>query len=82
MVLYVGELKYAMSASSCTSSSHHIGILMSGEGRFLACIHCHLKFEFPAGADYDAIAEKFESHSCSIPIRSSHVEHVESTHSN
>ena len=79
MVLYVGELEHAMSASSCTSSSHHIGILMSGAGRFLACIHCHLKFEFPAGAHHDTVAEKFESHSCSVPIRSNCDAPVEST---
>jgi PAS domain S-box-containing protein len=54
-----------MSASRATSSSaHHIGIRMSGTGRFVACIDCRLSVEFPTGAHYATIARQFESHSC------------------
>ena len=42
--LHVRELKYAMSATSSTPSGHHVGILMSPEGRFLECIDCPLRF--------------------------------------
>jgi hypothetical protein len=59
-----------MSAGSCTYSCHHLGILMSGAGRFVSCIHCHLTLSFPAGADYDTVVKQFEYHSCSIPILS------------
>lgn len=34
------------------------------EGRFLECINCRLRFEFPAGAHYDTLAKRFESHPC------------------
>lgn len=67
MALHIRELKYAMSASSVSSSSHPIGILMSPTGRFVVCIDCHLSVEFPAGAHYDIIARQFESHSCDSP---------------
>jgi hypothetical protein len=66
------ELKYAMSASSVSSVSHPIGILMCAAGRFVVCIDCHLSVEFPAGAHYDIIARQFEYHSCSVPIPSNH----------
>jgi hypothetical protein len=59
-----------MSESSFTPtpSHHHIGILMSGAGRFVSCIICHLRFSFPSGAHYDTIAKQFGSYSCSIPL--------------
>jgi PAS domain S-box-containing protein len=56
-----------MSASSVSSFSHPIGILMSAAGRFVVCIDCHLSVEFPAGAHYDVIARQFESHLCDSP---------------
>jgi hypothetical protein len=59
-----------MSASACTLPPHGIGILMCAEGRFLECVACELRFEFPAGAHYDTIAKQFESHSCCSPIPS------------
>ena len=69
MFLYLRELKYAMSASGISSSSHcHIiAILMSASGRFLTCRHCGLRFDFPAGEHYESIVKQFESHSCSSP---------------
>jgi hypothetical protein len=67
MVLYIRELKYAMSARSVPSSSHPVGVLMSPTGRFVVCIDCHLSVEFPTGAHYDIIARQFESHSCGSP---------------
>jgi hypothetical protein len=70
MVLQIRELKYAMSASSCIPPSHRLGILMSGAGRFVSCIDCHLSLSFPAGAHYDTIAKQFESGSCSGGIPS------------
>ena len=70
MVLQVRELKYAMSASGVSSSFHSIAVLMSGSGRFVVCIDCHLSLSFPAGARYDTIAKPFESHSCGVPLLS------------
>jgi PAS domain S-box-containing protein len=67
MPLHIRELKYAMSTSGVSCSSHPIGILMSPTGRFVVCIECHLSVEFPAGAHYDIIARRFESHSCRSP---------------
>ena len=67
MGLHIRELKYAMSASSASSLSHPIGILMSAAGRFVVCIDCHLSVEFPAGAHYDVIARQFASHLCGSP---------------
>jgi len=81
IVLYVGELEHAMSASSCTYSCHHIGILVSGAGRLVSCIDCHLTFTFPASANYDTVVKQFEYHSCSGPIPSNDDAPVESTHS-
>jgi hypothetical protein len=87
MILHIRELKYAMSASRvaltpiCPPPSHHIGILMCGAGRFVSCIHCHLDFSFPAGADYQTVVKQFKYHSCSVPIPSNHDAPVESTHS-
>ena len=59
-----GELEYAVSASRSSLPLHHFGILMSAAGRFLMCIDCQLRFEFPSGADYETIAKQFESHPC------------------
>jgi len=64
-----GELEYAVSTSNSTPL-HHFGILVSAAGRFLVCIDCQLRFEFPSGADYNTIAKQFEPHSCSSPIPS------------
>ena len=79
MGLDVRELRYAMSANSLTSSSHRIAIVFSDESRFIVCRDCHLSFDFPAEARYDTIAEKFESHSCSVQIRSNCDAPVEGT---
>jgi len=57
-----------MSVSSVTSSSHRVGILMSGADRFVVCLDCRLRLVFPFGAHYDTIAKRFESHSCSVPL--------------
>ena len=70
MGLHIRELKYAMSASSSPPSGHHIGVLMSPEGRFLECINCRLSFEFPNGAHYGTVAKQSESHSCGVPLQS------------
>jgi PAS domain S-box-containing protein len=64
ITLHTRELKYAMLASSVSSFSHPVGILMSAAGRFVVCVDCHLSVEFPAGAHYDIIARRFESHLC------------------
>lgn len=47
---------------------HRIGILMSSAGRFLECGDCQKSFNFPDGAQFNAIAKQFESHLCSSPI--------------
>jgi PAS domain S-box-containing protein len=67
LVLHTRELKYAMPASIGALSSPRIGIRMCAAGRFVACIDCLLSVEFPAGAHYDTIAKRFESHSCGFP---------------
>ena len=67
LVLYKRELKYAMPASIGVQSSPRIGIRMCAAGRFVACLDCLLSVEFPAGAHYDTIAKRFESHSCGSP---------------
>jgi hypothetical protein len=78
MALHVRKLKYAMSANSSTPSGHHIGVLMSPEGRFLECINCRLSFKFPTDAHYDAVAKQFESHSCDVLPPSKNNANVES----
>lgn len=65
----VGELEYAMSAFSSKPTLHRVGILMSPEGRFLECINCLLRLEFPAGAKFATIAKRFESYSCGADAR-------------
>jgi hypothetical protein len=70
MALPIRELKYAMSVLSFPSSSHRIGTFITGIGRSVACIDCHVSFSFPFGAKYATIAKQFESLSCSIPISS------------
>jgi hypothetical protein len=67
LVLHTRELKYAMPASSGALSSFRIGIRMCAAGRFVACLDCLLSVEFPAGAHYETIAKRFESHSCGSP---------------
>jgi hypothetical protein len=47
-----------------TPVPHRIGILMSPAGRFLECINCQLRIEFPAEARYDTIVKLFEVHPC------------------
>ena len=63
-----GECASRSTGSESTPTAHLIGILMSAGGRFLECRNCHLSFEFPAGAHYEAIAKQFEAHSCNSPI--------------
>lgn len=59
-----------MSASSSPPSSpHRIGLLMSPVGRFLECKDCHVSFEFPDGAGFDAVAKQFQSLLCGSPSR-------------
>ena len=67
MILHIRELKYAMSASGTPSFPHPIGILMAVAGRFVVCVGCHLRVEFPAGAHFDIIARQFDSHLCGSP---------------
>jgi hypothetical protein len=40
--------------------------VMSAKGRFMECINCRLRLEFPAGTEYDTIAKRFESYPCSV----------------
>jgi hypothetical protein len=56
-------------SSSLPPSPHRIGILMCPVGRFLECKDCELSFEFPDGAQFDAVAKQFQSHLCGPPIR-------------
>lgn len=52
-----------------STPAHRIGILMSPVGRFLECIHCRLKFEFPQGTHYDTVCEQFATYPCdSTPV--------------
>lgn len=51
------------------ASPHRLGILMSPVGRFLECRDCHVNFEFPDGAQFDAVARQFQSHLGGSPIR-------------
>jgi len=51
-----------------STPAHHIGVLMSSEGRFLQCIRCGLALKFPPEAHYDRIVKGFESHPCSLPL--------------
>ena len=62
-----------MSILSIPSFSHRIGTFITGSGRSVACIDCHLSFSFPFGAKYAAIAKQIESLSCSIPISSNSI---------
>ena len=64
VVLDTRELTHAMSVIGISSSSHPIGILMSGAGRFVVCIDCRRRLSFPAGTHFDTIAKEFESHLC------------------
>jgi hypothetical protein len=70
MILSVGELEHAMSASSLPPPSlHHIGIIVSPVGRVLQCRECQLSFTFPDGITFGVIAKQFDAHSCGSPIR-------------
>jgi len=51
-----------------TLVQHRIGILMCPTGRFLECINCQLRIEFPAEARYDTTVKLFEVHPCSRAI--------------
>ncbi len=53
-----------------STPAHRIGILMSPDGRFVECIHCLLRFEFPQGAHYDTICKQFAPYPCSSTIPS------------
>jgi hypothetical protein len=59
-----------MSANPPAPSPHRFAILMSPSGRFLECLNCHLRIEFPKGVHYDKVAKQFESHSCTSLIPS------------
>jgi hypothetical protein len=63
-----GKLKYVMLVVASTPATHHIGILMSAEGRFLQCINCRLTLKFPPGTHYDKVLQGFESHPCGSPV--------------
>ena len=64
-----GELEYAMSDSSFSSSSSYRHHHVSG-GPFLQCRDCQLTYTFPDGAKFGTIEKKFESHLCLSPILS------------
>jgi hypothetical protein len=55
-----------MPPADSTSVRHHLGVVMSAKGRFMECINCRLRLEFPAGMEYDTIAKRFESYPCSV----------------
>jgi len=59
-----------MSASSSPPHfPHRIAIIVSpDEGRFLQCIDCKLRFEFPDGAEFGTIAKQF-TETCSNDLR-------------
>lgn len=42
---------------------------MSPVGRFLQCSNCKLSYIFPDGVQFGTIANQFEVHPCSSPIR-------------
>ena len=44
--------------------THRIAIQMSAQGRFLLCLDCELRFEFPFETPYLAVAREFASHPC------------------
>jgi hypothetical protein len=69
MGMHVGELEYAMSASSSPPPLHRIGIVLSPVDRFLQCRDCQLTYTFPYGAKFGTIAKQFESYLCLSPIR-------------
>ncbi len=46
---------------------HRIAIQMAAEGRFLICLDCEVRFEFPTGKSYLAVAELFASQACKAP---------------
>jgi len=41
-----------MSPAGSTSVPHHLGVVLSLAGRFMECINCRLRLEFPVGANY------------------------------
>lgn len=47
-------------------ATHHIGVLMSGAGRFLGCMQCNLFFDYPSGAHYDTVVKQFEGRHCTL----------------
>jgi hypothetical protein len=56
-----------MPATDFARSPHSLIVLMTAAGRFLKCEQCKLRFEFPAGADYDTVAGQFPCHSVTPP---------------
>lgn len=48
----------------CSPFTHRIAIQMSAEGRFLICLDCELRFEFPSETPYLALTHEFASHAC------------------
>jgi hypothetical protein len=63
------ELKYAMDAAGSTQNLHHLGILMSPSGRFLECLNCRVRIEFPKEVHFETVSKQFASHPCSSPPR-------------
>jgi hypothetical protein len=55
-----------MPPAGSTSVPHHLAVVMTPAGRFMECINCRLRLEFPAGTEYDTIAKRFESHPCNV----------------
>ncbi len=51
---------------SLTTFTHRIAIQMAAQGRFLICLDCELRFEFPFETPYLAIAEQFAPFPCGV----------------
>ena len=58
--------EHAMPPAGSTSVPHHLAVVMSPAGRFMECINCRLRLDFPAEANYDAVAKLFEFYPCSV----------------
>ena len=60
------ESWHFVSASECSTFTHRIAIQMAAQGRFLICLDCELRFEFPFETSYLATAEQFTPIPCSV----------------
>jgi len=68
---YVQRVGVRMEHSISSAGSrrpHQIGILMSPSGRFLECLHCQLRFEFPQGTFYATVSAQFASRPCNSTV--------------